>query len=617
MSMKITVLGKSSEKGIMFESMIQSVLDKQGYGNFQTRVIKPGIELDIICSDNVTNQKILVEAKAHEKTLHTGELEKFHSKIITLKEKNEIDLGIFWSISGINPHAKSWYDSLGQGSKNILKIKDGDDFYKRLQELKIIESKNTIEKEIHSLIKKKPQNIEIIFFKNSWYYLLFFETEEDINNFTILDAFGGIVDNFVGKEIRQRYLKLKNMKLILLSSRKQILEILLKKDQLTIDEIIEELKEQRIDIQTTIDDLMHQNLLTITTSKNTEKFLIKPGLETFLQISKEFQQDISVFMKSKYLQSAITYEVLNFVANRFFVEPNDEQIQVIAKMMLISPSALEYCLRTPNVPDQNLYKQFHNKIPDEIKNSSLTSLVSKLCVLTLSDLEQLRHVLGLQDTRAITVDMNLKIATMDALYLSVDAKYTQVTMKAAGSIRKGEAVKIANPSGYIELSILYHNLGLTKQSIKTLNDLLSFYNNDHGDWRKAAYVNLGLFYSELKNWGEAKEWLLKATKLFPEVIEGWLNLGNTYLELGEHSKAKKIFLTSLTKDPENLKLQYGLCRTLIHENKIKHCISKLESLLIKEKRFVNRIAEDKEFKNFKKSKEYNTLLKKLCLKKKY
>ena len=611
---EISIVGKPYEKGTLFESMIQAILAKQGYGDFQTRVRESGMELDLICTNNVTSEKILVEAKAHKKPIATPELEIFHSKIMTLREKG-IELGIFWSLSGINSFAASWYDSLSDKTKQFLKIKGGKDFYNMLQDTGTVGSKNSINSELKLLINKDFFSQELVFCKNSWYYIQFFGKQDAVDSFTILDAFGKIVDNFTCRDIRKQYSKLQNLKLILLSSRRQILESLLKKDKLTIDEIIRELKENRVDIQATVDDLVQQNLLT-SYYDGGQKFMIKRGLETFLAVSSEFKQNVSAFMKSAYLQSSITNELMNFIIHRFVIAPSKKQIKSIEKLIVISPSALEYCLRSTDVPAQDLYEQFNDK-NSIVNKSKIADLISRLCILTLGDIGQRKGVLGLQHTRAIEANIHLKLATMNDLYLDVGAKYTQIVARAAGPIRLGEAVQITHPDGFIYVSNLQRNLGQTKLAIKTLKDLLSNYENDDGDWKKAAYVHLGLFSTELKKFEDAKSSLLKATSLYPEVIEGWLNLGNLYLAMGSILEAEKIFSKALKKNPSMLKLQYGLCRVLIAQKKTEQCILKLAPILIKEKRFVDRINKDAEFRTFKQSSKYRELLKKLNLKRTY
>ena len=59
----IRILGKKEEKGSLFETLLTMVLSKQGYGNIETNIHATGTEIDIEATDNVTGNKIRVEAK--------------------------------------------------------------------------------------------------------------------------------------------------------------------------------------------------------------------------------------------------------------------------------------------------------------------------------------------------------------------------------------------------------------------------------------------------------------------------------------------------------------------------------------------------------------------------
>ena len=100
--MKITIIGKTPhEKGLLFESLIQDVLSRQGYGNFEGQRRRNGMELDLTCINNITNKKILVEAKARQNSISQSELEQFYGRITSLKK--DFEVSIFWSLGRINP----------------------------------------------------------------------------------------------------------------------------------------------------------------------------------------------------------------------------------------------------------------------------------------------------------------------------------------------------------------------------------------------------------------------------------------------------------------------------------------------------------------------------------
>ena len=603
---KINIIEQPYEKGKLFEFMIKAVLDKQGYGNFEGRVQRPGTELDLICTNNVTNRKIVVEVKAHTKPISTPELRKFHSKITTLQREG-IESGIFWSLSKISSHAKSWHDSLPDDIKKSLVIKGGNDFYNLLQDAAVVAPQNIINDKLNPLIKKDYFNQELVYCKYDWYYIQFFGNSNAIHSFAVLGAQGEIVDNFTCCDIRNQYTKLRNMKLILLAGRKQILEILLKKEKLTINEITSELKEQQTDIQTTIDVLVEQNLLAIDSSRN-EKFMIKQGLETFLAIYNEFKNDVSVFMESSYLRLSITSELMNFIITRFDIDSSQQLINIIKKLIVISPSALEYCLKTSDVPIQKSCDQVKPKTA-QINNLNISHLATQLCILTLSDMFQRKIVYDLENIKAIQTKINLKFATIDNLYLNINTKSIIMLMRASGPIAKGDVVVPTSPNGFVEMSLLYHSLGETKLAAQMLQEVLLNNNTDDEGWKKPAYINLGLFYTELKKFEDAKTYLLQAVQRYPDELTGWLGLGNVYLFMGNIVDAEKIFLEALKKDPAHLQIQYGLCKVLSMKGEVKQSAFILESILRKDRRFITLIKKDKELKTLRKSRYYHSLLK--------
>ena len=90
---------------------------------------------------------------------------------------------------------------------------------------------------------------------------------------------------------------------------------------------------------------------------------------------------------------------MNFIIHRFVIAPSKKQIKSIEKLIVISPSALEYCLRSADVPAQDLHAQFNDK-NSIVNKSKIADLISRLCILTLGDIGQRKGVLGLQHTES-------------------------------------------------------------------------------------------------------------------------------------------------------------------------------------------------------------------------
>ena len=507
---------------------------------------------------------------------------------------------------GINSHAEEWYDDLDAFEKQVFQIKSGFEFYNLLLNSNLIVSSNTIINKLNELIQKEILGQELVYYKNNWYYIQLLG-KENIDSTVILNAHGQFVDNFTCQEIRKQHPHLKRLTLILLESRMEVLKILLNNDELTMKDISKELKIKQADIQATINNLVEQNLLEECGGRN-KKFRIKRGLESFLKISNEFKEKSSLFMRSNYFHSSITPELMNFITNRFVITLTTQKLDSIKKLITISPSSLEYCLRSPTVPDQTSIDSTDTHIAMTNK-FRIQDLFSHLCVLTLSDMEQ-RRSLQLDLMNGVMTKIHLKFATPDDLYLDIRTKYSITIMQASGHIEPNSFVRPANPEGFVTWASLHYNLGQTSRAAEMLEYLLNSKTNN-GTWTKVAYINLGFYKSELNKLKDAEYWLLCATREYPDATEGWLNLGNVYLAMDKITNAEEIFRQELTKNPTDLKIQYGLARVLIRRDEVDQCVSVLKKILEMNMGFVKLINKHKEFKEFKQSIQYKELIKNL------
>ena len=87
------------------------MLSKQGYGDIESNIHTTGTEIDIAAKDNVSGNKIYLEAKAHRKPIDTPTLKKFITTANNDVERGVIDHAIFWSLSGINSTARHYFDN--------------------------------------------------------------------------------------------------------------------------------------------------------------------------------------------------------------------------------------------------------------------------------------------------------------------------------------------------------------------------------------------------------------------------------------------------------------------------------------------------------------------------
>ena len=602
---------RKSEKGTLFESLLLMVISKQGFGNLKSKIHAGGTEIDIEATSNVTKEKIRIEAKAHEKPIGTNELKKFLLTSNNDLAKKKINHAIFWSLSGINGTAKNYFEKeLVKKFKDKITIKDNVDFQNLLSEIGLIGNDSSVDYNVKDLVKKKLLHRDLAYYQNQWYFIQYCSQIHKPTHFFVVNHFGKPVDDIIGKGIRDSHKELKKLNLILLSTSNQLQKILMYHESISIEEIIKEIKETRVDVESVIDELIDQQLIV----KINSTYSLKKGLDTFLKIAKEFLEndDKQVLMKSPYLINSINDDhIISYIENRFYLKLTTENKTSIRRMVSVSASALHYSLFGSNIREENLVKQYGNNIIQRVYDENLRTILIEICLWILSDYTK-GMVLGLQHTKAIDIGLKMRMVTQDELFFSVDSYYMIILATAGGTIKPGEAVVAKNPEMFLQTANALYNFGEKEKAIAEINRALSVFENK-GDWLYTAYTNIGLMHHDLKQLPKAYSCYKKAIKLFPNKHELLLNLGLLLIDMKKIKNAKKVLNKALRLRPEETKIEYALARIKIIENEKDDCYELLEQVLVKEKRFVERINQDIEFIKIKKTKRYLNLLKKLGL----
>lgn len=609
----IHILAQKNESGLLFESLLKSVLSRQGYGNIQSRIHATGTEIDIEATNNVTGGKIRVEAKAHEKPIDTPELRKFLLTANNDIQKKKTEYEIFWSLSGINSTAHDFFNNeLTPELKDHIILKDDKEFHQILVEIGLIGNESSIENNVKDLVKKNLLSRELVFYQNQWFFVQYCSENQKPTHFFVVNNFGNPVEDLIAKGIRELKNDLRNLNLILLDTKKRVLNFMLNKESITISEIVEGIKESKVDIQSVIEELLDQQL--ISKGSDVHKYSLVKELEAFLKITREFLEkgNKREFMNSSYLTNSINgNQIISHIVSRFHLKPNDENKKAILRMVLVSPSALHYCLFGSTLHAQNLTSQFKNNMTDSIYGENLRTLLTELCMLLLADHNN-SLVLGLQNTVGIDVNVDLKIVTLEESFLIASARQALILATAGGAIKPGEAVSAQNPQMFLRSSIIHTHFGNIPKAISLIDDALTSFEQT-GEWVYEAYTNKGILLHTTGKLGDALKCYEKAVKLFPQKNEIWLNYGLLLIDINKISKAKNALKKALHSRPNDPKVMYALARIAILEKDKETCFKNLELVLNQNKRFLERIQLDKEFKQLRKSQRYFKLLKKLGL----
>ena len=605
----IKILSEKKERGKQFESLLKMILSKQGYGKIESNIHTTGTEIDLEGQDNVSASKIRVEAKAHKMPIDTPELKKFVLTATNDIKKGLIDYAVFWSLSRINSTAKHYFENnLDESLKNHITIKSDTELQQILTDIGIIGNEGSIDNNAKQLTKKNILERDLIYYQNQWYFIQYCSQTQTPSHFFILDVFGNPVEDIICKEIRIQGENLDELELILLNTKNRILEFMLQEDFLTLNDIVLGLKETKIDIQSTIEELKEQGLVV----EENSKYFLSKEISAFLIICKEFLKNKKIiFMKSNYFTKTMNQQIIEYIKTRWALKLSANDNKLIFKMCLVSPSGLEYSLFESSTAIQNLREQCNDQIPTQTLKIIKSDYFTKMAILVLTDIHH-NGTLGLQKLRGALIDIKIRIATEDELFFKIHTIAPLLTMKVKGSVKKGQMLSPENPEVFLDTSRIMYNLGDVKKAIKEIDHALQIFPNE-GDWLQAAYINKGLYLTEIGKLTDAEELLDNATKLFPKQEQGWLNLGNLYLVQNKIEQAENCFRQASSLKPDYVYSKYGLARIAILKGNKKSCLELLEEVFKMEKRFVTRIQLDKEFRCLKKSREYTELLKKLRL----
>ena len=175
-------------KGILFEELLKTYLEKSGY-EIELRKKQSSLEYDIEGTARATGQKIIGEAKAHSKSMSGQTVAAFVGKLLPLGLVEKKIHGLFLSLSPLTPEAEDYFRSV----ENMgLTTKIGENLYGEISKTLDIPSDEVLKKNIEGYDLVAPNILKT----DSGIYKLLILKQQD---FGTPSAF--IVFNKVGVQI--------------------------------------------------------------------------------------------------------------------------------------------------------------------------------------------------------------------------------------------------------------------------------------------------------------------------------------------------------------------------------------------------------------------------------
>ena len=530
-----------NEKGDLFEDFTKKILDALGFHNFIKDVAKVGRELDIQANHKVTDEPILCECKAYKEKLGTNHFKIFSEVYEHEYNSNKRLKGLFFSLSGFKDTLIEYYNEKPKKVQERFKIYSDIDIERFLKDSKIVESVETIEYIVRKKIPYEISQIYLTVSKQGLLWVITFKSFGKETHFSILDGKGEEVSKLICDEISELDNGLNRLELINLQARTKVIQSLSDMTFKKIEDISQEIKESATDVEIVLSNLLKEDVL----SKNEDdEFTLSNEFDIFLRLIKEFLADNVdySFFKSEYVQMNINDRLIKYLESRFYVEFEKEIHDGLYKLLAVSPSALYEALFCPTDFYRTGYEQikggdFSDDVVGMSREVGISHLMANLVQKLIFDLNdsKIKDILSDKEIKGYQLIVEVKLATLNELYLTIKTDSTMHMAKAKGPIKAGTLLSATDAGPSIEFARVLTHLGETQRALKGYQKVIDEFSDP--DSLKVAWNNKGLTFAILENYEEAIICYEKALECDPTLKESRYNKGRALSFLGRFSDA--------------------------------------------------------------------------------
>lgn len=530
-----------NEKGDLFENFTKKILDALGFHNFRIDVHKVGRELDIQANHKVTDEPILCECKAHEEKLGTNHFKIFSEGYGHEYNSNKRLKGLFFSLSGFKDTLIEYYNEKPKKFQERFKIYSDTDIEGFLKNSKIVESVETIEYIVRKKIPYEISQIYLTVSKQGLLWVITFKSFGTETHFSIVSEKGDEVPKLICDEIYELDNDLNGLELINLQARSGVIQSLTDTTFKRIEDISQEITESATDVEMALSNLLEENILS---KSEDDEFTLSNEFDIFLRLIKEFlSDDVDYsFFKSKYVQMNINERLIKYLESRFYLEFEKETRDGLYKLLAVSPSALYEALFCPTDFYRTGYEQikgsdFSDEIVGRSREVGISRLMANLVQKLVSDLNdsKIKDILSEKEIKGYQLIVEVKLATLNELYLSAKADSTIHMVKVKGPIKAGTLLSATDAGPLIEFARVLTQLGETQKALEEYQKVIAGFPDS--DSLKVAWNNKGLTFAILENYEEAIICYEKALECDLTLKESHYNKGRALSFLRRFSDA--------------------------------------------------------------------------------
>ncbi|MBI4558993.1 MAG: tetratricopeptide repeat protein [Candidatus Hydrogenedentes bacterium] len=273
-----------------------------------------------------------------------------------------------------------------------------------------------------------------------------------------------------------------------------------------------------------------------------------------IEIARRFGAKVTLFLWSDDFAAARNESLWHCTKDWVFIVDADERVADgdVARLRRLADGPEDCCYRfvTRNYTNTANVSEFQRSGPEDSYARGFAGWFPSAKVRLFPNRHAARfegqvHEL-VQDSLAC---QGFKIITTDIpiYHYPLERSPERIREKQQRYIRLGRR-KVAenpnNPRAYVELANQYVEVGEYNAAVTAYREALRLNPRD-----AVVLKDLGAVLYLLKSMPEAKQSLILALRLCPELPEGWRNLGVIYVEQGRWDKAVECFERALALDP--------------------------------------------------------------------
>lgn len=560
----IKILAASNkEKTIALAQLIEDLLDQLDYTDFHPTFIATRLAIDLKARHRISTHRLHCYGCTIAHEIRPRELQGAHRRYMKTRQRDKELTGIFFSLSGFHPTARSWFSRLDASLKGDYHLFGVDKICALLRRAKLVASPDQIVHTIESRVMARLGPGNLIFVSGRFYWIFRIETKKGAA-YVMLDGYGTPVSPRMALYLKRMDSSLKGRRLLNLQAMEKVLLALAETGQKNIESLARETKEPQADLREVLSELLDEGFLITEPDGHPRwrcnRYSIKPEFDVFLNLARQFLDGTQrfKFLRSNFAVQMLVSGLLSHLERRFHLKLSEEERSWLPRFLAVSPSALSYALFAPTNEFVTASEELENRpLPhpekERLQSQHLSKLYSNLLLRYATDAQDSRfdEMLRHKGVRGHLHRITAQAASAEELFFSIKGESylaLAVSPAAGAAFQKG----VASPSSLNGDTLLGNGKALmhiheyecaVELFDRAINDL-----SDPSKLLEAWYCKGSCFFSQ-KRYSAAITCLNEALRYDSNYKEAWLQKAVCLRGLGDSSGAVRCAKRAMEIDP--------------------------------------------------------------------